>query len=188
MTQAGVWLVARNAEALDEAAFSRCCEELRPAALRFAAGMLAGDRDRAEELVQEALLRLHGARGRYRPEPGDVRRYAFRVLANLCLDEIRRRKIGNQAMAGAGELARGRGGRGPGGPAAEAESSERRAAVAGAVERLPERERAALLLRELGGHSYAEIAEEMETTVSDVNNLIHRARGRFVRLMRPWME
>jgi RNA polymerase sigma-70 factor (ECF subfamily) len=60
--------------------------------------------------------------------------------------------------------------------------------VAGAVERLPERERAALLLRELGGRSYAEIAEALDTSVSDVTNLIHRARGRFAKLMRPWME
>lgn len=187
MPEAGAYLVAETHRALDEAEFSRSCEELRPRAVKFAAGMLA-DRTRAEELVQEALLRLHAARGRYEPAPESVRRYAFRVLSNLCLDELRRRKIGGQALEGAAELSRQRAGRVRSAPDEELARSERRAAVAGALERLPQRERAALLLRELGGQSYAQIAEELETSVSDVNNLIHRARERFTGLVRPWMD
>ncbi len=187
MPEVGACLVSETERALDDAEFSRCCEELRPRAEKFAAGMLA-DRARAEELVQEALLRLHAARGRYGPTPESLRRYAFRVLANLCLDELRRRKIGGQALEGAAELSRQRAERVSSAPDEELARSERRAAVAGALEQLPERERAALLLRELGGQSYAQVAEELETSVSDVNNLIHRARERFTELMRPWMD
>jgi RNA polymerase sigma-70 factor (ECF subfamily) len=188
MSGAGVCLVAEPERLLDDAGFSRCCEELRPGALRFAGGMLAGDRSRAEELVQEALLRLVAARGRYQRDAESVRRYSYRILANLCLDELRRRRCGAEAAETAGELAAARAERAESAPDAEAARQERRRAVAGAVERLPERERAALLLRELGGRSYAEIAEALDTSVSDVTNLIHRARGRFAKLMRPWME
>ena len=188
MPGAGVCLVADTHRTLDEADFSSCCRELRPRAVKFAAGMLTGGRERAEELVQEAFLRLHAARGRYAPEPQSVRRYAFRVLANLCLDELRRRRTGGQALEGAGGLARERAEREHSSPPEELARRERREAVGKAVGELPERERAALLLRELGGESYAQIAEELETSVSDVNNLIHRARERFTRLMRPWMD
>ncbi|MHC4913844.1 MAG: RNA polymerase sigma factor [Planctomycetota bacterium] len=186
MTGVGVYLVAEESLALDEAGFSRCCEELRPRALKFAAGMLTGDLARAEELVQEAMLRLHASRDRCRPEREDVRRYAFRILSNLCLDELRRRKTGAQALEGAGELAAGR--PAVSSPDQELVRRERREAVGRAVTAMPERERAALLLREIGGQTYAQIAEGMGTTVSDVNNLIHRARQLFARLMRPWME
>ena len=188
MTGVGVYLVAEESPALDEAGFSRCCEELRPRALRFAAGMLTGDLARAEELVQEAMLKLHASRDRCRPEPEDVRRYAFRILSNLCLDELRRRKTGAQALEGAGELAVGRAAAAASSPDQELARRERREAVGRVVASMPERERAALLLREIGGQSYAQIAEGLDTTVSDVNNLIHRARQLFTRLMRPWME
>jgi len=189
MSGAGVCLVAEPERLLDDAGFSRCCEELRAGALRFAAGMLAGDRSRAEELVQEALLRLVAASGRYQRDAESVRRYSYRILSNLCLDELRRRRSGAEAAEAAGELAVERAERSAAaGPDAEAARRERRAAVGRAVERLPERERVALLLRELGGRSYAEIAEALDTSVIDVTNLIHRARGRFARLMRPWMD
>jgi RNA polymerase sigma-70 factor (ECF subfamily) len=117
-----------------------------------------------------------------------VRRYAFRILSNLCLDELRRRKTGAQALEGAGELAVGRAAAAASSPDQELARRERREAVGRVVASMPERERAALLLREIGGQSYAQIAEGLDTTVSDVNNLIHRARQLFTRLMRPWME
>jgi RNA polymerase sigma-70 factor (ECF subfamily) len=186
--QIGALLVADAGGMLDDAGYSRCLEELRPGALRFARGMLAGDLARAEELVQEALLRVHASRDRCRQSGEDLRRYAFRVLTNACLDELRRCKTGAAALRGAAELAAGRAERSAGAPDRELLRSERRAAVTAAIGRLPERERAALMLREIGGQSYAQIAGELDTSVSDVNNLIHRARTRFSKLMRPWME
>jgi len=188
MPQVGAYLVAEDSRTLDDSAFSRCIEGFRPQALQYAAGMLTGDRARAEELVQEAMLRVHAARGRYKPRPADLRRYAFRVLTNACLDEIRRRKTGAAALEEAGEMAAIRAERTMSVPDQELVRRERRAAVGQAVAGLPQRERAALLLREIGGQSYAQIAEALDTSVSDVNNLIHRARTRFTRLMRPWME
>ena len=74
------------------------------------------------------------------------------------------------------------------GRAEELRRRERLVAVEHAVQQLPGAERAALLLREIEGLSYAQIAQSLGTSVSDVNNLIHRARGRFAELMRPWME
>ena len=172
---------------IDEATLAQRCEELRPRALKFAAGMVPDDA-RAEELLQEAFLRMAAARGRYAPDVQSVRRYLFRVLANLCLDELRRSKLGSQALSAAEPLVRARLDGRQTAPAAELERRERVRAVQGAIGKLPAAERAALLLRELDGQSYAQIAEALATSVSNVTNLIHRARNRFAELMRPWME
>jgi RNA polymerase sigma-70 factor, ECF subfamily len=188
MPQSGVCLLADNSHIQDGADLAGHCQQLRPRALKLAAGMLAGDLSRAEDLVQEAFLRLHAARGRYQSDAESIRRYALRVLGNLCLDELRRRKTGLRIMEEAGAINAERAERRNATPDRQLARSERRDAVNRAVARLPQGERVALLLRELGGMSYSKIAEELETSSANVNNLIHRARSRFAAMMRPWME
>jgi RNA polymerase sigma-70 factor (ECF subfamily) len=183
----GVICVETGRPEMSEASLARRCEELRPRALKFASGMVS-DPARAEELTQEAFLRLSAARGRFSPEPESVRRYLFRVIANLCIDELRRERAGSQALEAAQPLVRSKLDGRAWAPSADLERRERAAAVRKALGLLPADERAALLLRELEDQSYAQIAEALGTSVTDVNNLIHRARGRFAELMRPWME
>jgi RNA polymerase sigma-70 factor (ECF subfamily) len=183
----GAVLLEADLPATGDEVFERLCQELRPRALKFAVGMVP-DQSRAEELLQEALLRLHSARGRYAEKVDDVRRYLFRILANLCLDEIRRGRVGGEVLAEARPLERLRREGQQAEPAEELRRRERVEAVEWAVQQLPGAERAALLLREIEGLSYAQIAQSLGTSVSDVNNLIHRARGHFAELMRPWME
>ncbi|HOX06285.1 MAG TPA: sigma-70 family RNA polymerase sigma factor [Planctomycetota bacterium] len=183
----GTILLEADLPATGDESFERLCQELRPRAFKFATGMVP-DHSRAEELLQEALLRLHSARGRYAETSDDVRRYLFRILANLCLDELRRGRVGGEVLAEARPLERLRRERQQAAPDAALGRRERAAAVEEALGRLPGPERAALLLREIEGLSYAQIAQSLGTSVSDVNNLIHRARGRFAELMRPWME
>lgn len=179
--------VESSGPAAGEGAFERCCRQMRPRALKFAVGMIP-DRDRAEDLLQEALLRLHAARARCAQDPEDLRRFLFRILANLCLDDLRRARSGRKALDEALPRERSRRETGQREPAAELAGRERAEAVRRALLALPPAERAALLLRELDGQSYARIARSLRTTVTNVTNLIHRARSRFVALARPWME
>lgn len=187
MGESGAICMEAAVTATGDDTFERLCRELRPRAFKFATGMIA-DHSRAEELLQEALLRLHNARGRYAEGADDTRRYLFRILANLCLDDLRRGKTGGEVMDEARPLERSRRERLQHEPAAELARRERVGAVQAALGRLPAAERAALLLREIDGQSYAQIAGALGTSVSDVTNLIHRARSRFAALMRPWME
>ena len=187
MGNLGAILLEADLPATGDEGFERLCREMRPRALKFAFGMVP-DHGRAEELLQEALLRLHSARGKYAETADDVRRYLFRILANLCLDDLRRGRVGGEVLRAARPLARARLERQQREPAEELRRRERLVAVEHAVQQLPGAERAALLLREIEGLSYAQIAQSLGTSVSDVNNLIHRARGRFAELMRPWME
>jgi RNA polymerase sigma-70 factor (ECF subfamily) len=132
------------------------------------------DPARAEELAQDVFVKLHEAADRYRPS-ARFRTYLYRIASNHCLNELRR----------GDHLRRAAEGDEPADPdalpslCASPEEAARGAALERAVAellaRLPEKQRAALVLCRLEGLSYEEIAEVLETSVSAVKSLIHRA-------------
>jgi RNA polymerase sigma-70 factor (ECF subfamily) len=129
----------------------------------------------AEELVQEAFLRVHRARDRYSPD-ARFSTWLYRIATNLALNELRRprSKAAHRSTDAddAPELA------------AESPSLDdvvdarrRGAAVSEALGQLPERQRAALCLSAVEGLSYAEVAEALDVTEKAVKSLVHRARS-----------
>src|SRR5439155_4788634 len=118
-------------------------ERHRAAILRYLVRLL-GDRQEAEDACQEALLRAHRAFGRLGPE-ANSRAWLYRIATNTGLNAARRRSRHAARAAGVDPDTL---------PADLAPSPERRAelrAVRGAVERLPPRQRAALVLRQFQG-------------------------------------
>ena len=147
------------------------------------------ERGTAEELMQEAFLRVHRARDRYRPE-ARFSTWLFQIARNLALNELDRARRRHPHLVaeegtplGPRDAAAGRGS-GPGltlvagGPdaAAMAEQREAAARVDAAMSDLPERQRSALWLAAVEGQSYAEIAAVLETSPQSVKALVHRAR------------
>jgi RNA polymerase sigma-70 factor (ECF subfamily) len=137
------------------------------------------DAARAEELAQDVFVKLYRARDRYRPS-ARFKTFLYRVASNHCLNELRR---GEYAARGGDEA-----GAEDGRPAdldalpsthATPEDEARGRALEEAVRtllaRLPEKQRAALVLCRFEGFSYEEIAEVLETTVPAVKSLVHRA-------------
>jgi RNA polymerase sigma-70 factor (ECF subfamily) len=163
----------------DESAFDGLFQRWAGPLLRYLERMVS-DTATAEELVQEAFLRVHRARERYTPE-ARFSTWLYRIATNLALNELRRpaRRIRHERD--------GRGGEDDDPPlelAAEAVEPEaladaRRAGAALAVRlaALPERQRAALWLTAVEGLSYAEVAHSLETTEKSVKALVHRARA-----------
>jgi RNA polymerase sigma-70 factor (ECF subfamily) len=133
------------------------------------------DAARAEELAQDVFVKVHQAADRYRPN-ARFKTFLYRIASNHCLNELRRGEYGARRAAGADE---------PTDPdalpsqAASPEDAARAAALERAVgellARLPEKQRAALVLCRLEGMSYEEIAEVLDTSVSAVKSLVHRA-------------
>jgi RNA polymerase sigma factor (sigma-70 family) len=123
----------------------------------------------ADDLVQETFIRAHGAlTGGARVR--NLRSWLYRIAHNLALNLMR-------------EPGRRRSETGPGvpqhAPSAQALSERRdrlRAIVAG-VTRLPPRQREALVLHELEGRSYDEIAARLQVTRGAVRQLLSRARA-----------
>jgi RNA polymerase sigma-70 factor (ECF subfamily) len=129
----------------------------------------------AEELVQEAFLRVHRARDRYSPD-ARFSTWLYRIATNLALNELRRprRRAAHRSTDAddAPELA-------AASPATDdvVDARRRGAAVAGALGQLPEKQRAALCLAAVEGLSYAEVAMALDVTEKAVKSLVHRARS-----------
>ncbi len=164
----------------DEGAFRALFERHARAMFQFCHHFVR-NAARAEELAQDAFLNVYRARDRYRPT-ARFKTYLYRVASNLCLNELRRAR-GEGAPAPAGRPADGEDPPNdldalPSGAATPEELARGRAleaAFQGLLARLPEKQRAALVLCRFEGLSYEEIAQVLETTVPAVKSLVHRA-------------
>lgn len=143
-----------------------------PRVLGYAARMLGGDRAEAEDVAQEAMLRLWRIAPEWRPGEAKVSTWLYRVVTNLCTDRLRgvkrRRAIG---LDDAPEVE-------DGAKSAEAElvDSDRMKALNAALDTLPDRQRQAVVLRHIEGFSNPEIAEVMDIGVEAVESLTARGK------------
>jgi RNA polymerase sigma-70 factor, ECF subfamily len=159
-------LMARTAQG-DARAFRTLAERHAGRALGLARRIL-GNEALAEDIVQDALLRVWTNAPRWRPEAA-FRTWLYRVVVNLCLNAKRRSP--DLPLDAADHVAD---------PAAAAdaqlEARERDRRLAAAIGALPERQRAAIVLSYQEGLSNAEIATVLDTSVSGVETLLVRAR------------
>jgi RNA polymerase sigma-70 factor (ECF subfamily) len=159
-------LMARIAEG-NEAAFRVLTRRYLPLTLGFARRVTGNSAD-AEEIAQEALLRVWTHAPRWRPV-ATFRTWFYRVVLNLSLN--RRRRAPFLSLEQAGDVAD---------PAVDAsaamERDEADSALAAAIAQLPERQRAVILLTYREGLSNAETAEVLGTSVSAVETLLVRAK------------
>ncbi|WP_042365878.1 RNA polymerase subunit sigma-70, partial [Streptacidiphilus neutrinimicus] len=149
---------------------------------------MLGSVHEAEDLTQETMLRAWKARERYDPERASVRTWLYRIATNVCLSALEaraRRPLPSGLGAPSDDL---------GAPLApridipwlepfpdgrfdaEARADLRLAWVA-AVQLLPARQRAVLVLREVLEFSAVEVAAQLDTTVPAVNSALQRARA-----------
>ena len=160
-----------------ETEFERLFDRLYPSVIRFLRG-LSGDSDLAHDLAQEAFLRLHKAGGEVLSVDG-ARYWVFRVAHNLAINALKRRARGRKIAEQLARLV------GRHAPSPEERSAQREQAGLqwALVHALPAGQRAALLLREQEGLSYAEIARTLAVTESKIKVDIHRAR---MKLRHQW--
>ncbi len=161
-------------QAGDDSAFDGLYHRWAGPLLRYLERMV-GDTGTAEELLQDAFLRLHGARERYEPR-ARFSTFLYRIATNLALNELKRpRRRHRHQEADERVIADAR-------PRVDGlvESRRRRATVERLLDGLPERQRMALWLSAAEGHSYAEVAAILETTEKSVKALVHRGRSALV--------
>ena len=133
----------------------------------YARQMLPGAHD-AEDALQDVFVRAYRALHADNRELA-VRAWLFRVVHNRCIDELRR------AAPAPVELLDTDHPHTPD-PGVQAETRESLRNLIEDIRRLPEQQRAALLLRELSGISYTEVAAVLDTSVPAVKSLLVRAR------------
>jgi RNA polymerase sigma-70 factor (ECF subfamily) len=164
--------------------------ELRPALLRHCYRMV-GSFEEAEDVVQDVLLRAWRSRDTYAGD-APLSHWLMRIATNACLNMLARERP--RALP---QFARGPAAAGapieeleaatwvtPGpdarlfpDPARTAEAREEVAlAFIALLQRLPPKQRAVLLLKDVVGWSAEETASSLDLTVSSVNSALHRAR------------
>jgi RNA polymerase sigma factor (sigma-70 family) len=163
--------LAELAVAGHESAFDAIVDRYRTPLMRYCAGIVGPSR--AEDAVQQTLINTHEAMTR----TGEVRHlksWLYRIAHNAALNVLRAVKddvpLDEAALgARAGDAA-------DRGPAESFERSEQFRATLAALQALPERQRAALVLRELEGRSHEEIAAALGVTKGSARQ--HLMRGR----------
>jgi len=126
---------------------------------------LSGNRARAEDLLQDAFLRVWKAAPNYEPS-AKVSTYVFRIAHNLFLNDAARRR--EKALESIEAETRSD-------PASDLNRQELQSAVQRAVEALPDGEREVLLLSEYNGFKYAEISEILGIPVGTVKSRMFSA-------------
>jgi RNA polymerase sigma-70 factor, ECF subfamily len=129
------------------------------------------DRAAAEEVAQEVFLRVHRAIGGFRGE-AKLATWLYAITSRLCLSRL-----------GSGERRRARDGEevlthlaGDADPSASVERGELESALRGAIAELPDEQRIVVVLRDLDGLAYEEIAQTLDLPVNTVRSRLHRAR------------
>ena len=156
--------------------FEATFDELYPGLFRYC-HRLTGEPDLAEDVAQEAFVRLYDNRVEGTEE--GLRAWLFRTATHLVRDryrvgENRRRLLEAYPVT-------------PSGPEPPDEATLRREDVAHvreALEHLSEREKEMLMMRH-AGFSYREVAEAVDVSPSSVGTLLARAERNFVRVFRP---
>jgi RNA polymerase sigma-70 factor (ECF subfamily) len=169
-------LLLARAQAGDERAFRELIEPYRRG-LRVHAYRMLGSLDDAEDVAQETLLRVWRALGRFEPR-SSLQTWLFRIATNACLDEIERRPRRPEPVDPFPEELRGEADPLIYDPAARYALREgMELALLAAIQLLPGRQRAVLILRDVLGWTGPEVAELLDTTLVSVNSALQRARA-----------
>jgi RNA polymerase sigma-70 factor, ECF subfamily len=135
----------------------------------------------AEEIVQEAFVRVWQHAARFDPRRSLFTTWMHRIVINLCLDHLRRpQPVSSDGLEDVADDS-------PGG-LGEVLSRERRAAVQAAMRALPSRQRAALVLFHFQDASLRESAAAMELSEKAFESLLIRARAALRDALRDYMH
>ncbi len=133
---------------------------------------MLGNAGEAQEVAQEAFVRAHRALGEFR---GDAKlsTWLYAITSRLCLNRLasaerRLTRQGEDALLRLSDAAPR--------PDAVLERSELEAALQRAIAELPEERRIVVVLCDLEGLSYEEIAQVLELPLGTVRSRLHRAR------------
>ena len=133
---------------------------------------MLGSRAEAEDIAQEVFLRVHRAIGDFRGE-AKLSTWLYGIASNLCLNRLasaHRRRVRHdddavlQVVTDASDAM------------ATVERAELEAALRDAIASLPDERRIVVVLRDLEGLSYEEIAEALGLEPGTVRSRLHRAR------------
>lgn len=138
---------------------------------------IVGYRASPEDVVQQAVMNLYRHRARYDwRKPGGLLK---RAVVNESLRLLRPPRMTMVADDHAASFLA---------PSSDMEKNETVRKVREAIDQLPEHFRAALVLCEYEGMSYAQIAETLDASIPQIKTWLHRARRKLATMLEPYMS
>lgn len=152
----------------DKTAAAALTYRLTPMIFALATRLL-NNKTEAEDVTQEAMIRLFKIAPNWRQDEAKVTTWLYRVVTNLCMDRLRKkRNVGLDDIAEPRDET-------PDVPA-QLHQKARATALTNALGALPDRQRQAVVLRHLEGLANPDIAEVLEVSVEAVESLISRGK------------
>jgi RNA polymerase sigma-70 factor (ECF subfamily) len=182
-----------KAQAGDPAAFRALVIRYQRKVYALALGIVK-DSDLAWDVAQEAFVRVHGHLGAFEGK-SSFSTWVFRIATHLSIDSVRRERTSHKddiddlhevdlSDAGEGILATSLGND----PAENVLRREMAGKIQDALETLPEKHRTILVLREVEGLSYEELAERLEIHKGTVMSRLFHARKKMQAALREYAE
>ncbi len=153
---------------------------------------MAGNEADARDLVQEAFLRVYRALRRVEPD-APLERWLYRIVSNLHIDLLRKRpRTRVESLDAPVETARGEVSREiadlESSPEAILDREQLDAAIQRALGTLPQELRLVVVLSDIEGLAYEEIATMLRIPLGTVKSRLHRARQALQQRLRPYVE
>jgi len=184
-------LVARS-QTGDTAAFNELVTRYRQRAFSMIYNMVRNEQD-AWDLAQDGFVKAWKNIGRFRGQ-SSFYTWLYRILMNVGIDWLRKKQIASGTefddAIGLNNIA-------PGAvttpqgvmqPAAKISDQEIRTRIDAAIEKLSPEHRAAIVMREIDGLEYSEIAEQMECSIGTVMSRLFYARKKLQALLKDVYE
>lgn len=174
----------------DQQAFRLIVDNWKDMVFNTSLGIVQNAED-AEDVTQEVFVQVYESVNQFK---GDSRfsTWLYRIAVTKSLDHLRKKKRKKrfafvQSLFGANEeevnhqpdFQH---------PGVSMENKENAAVLFRAIDKLPDNQKTAFTLHKLEGLSYQEIAEIMETTVSSVESLMHRAKGNLKKFLTDYYQ
>ncbi len=167
-----------------------------------AAFRILGNTEEAEEVVQETYIKVHQNLDKFKQQ-ASFGAWVFRIVHNLCVDALRarQRKGGVQAVsfdpqvssehdefvdnasAVISQLADENAS-----PERQIDAAEQNAMIEGSLKALPETQRVVIILHDIEGFSYEEIAEIVGANLGTVRSRLHYGRIKLRQLLEPYFS
>lgn len=192
LSQQEIEAIVERAKDGDREAFGLLVEEYKDKIYNYVSRMLS-DPYEAEDVTQEAFLRAYRSLPRFRGA-SSFHTWLYRIASNLAIDVVRKRKRSEPTFSLDEPLESEEGeyereiADDVGGPEDSATTRETRVAVRRAIMELPEKLREVMILYELQGETYEDIAEILDVPLGTVKSRLFNARNRLKEMLEGLVE
>ncbi len=177
----------------DQQAFRTLVQRYQGRVFALALSMLH-DRQDALDVSQEAFIKVHRYLGNFQGS-ASFYTWLYRITYNLCIDQLRRSgrmqtvdyddRIQRESSTDPGNLKPNRTDSNPSRAVRRKELAEK---IQEAIDELPPYHKGVIVMREIEGMSYKEMAEAMQVSKGTIMSRLHHARQKLQRALAPYLE